>query len=191
VRLARHFFFSGLARKTRSGYHYGQKSFLDFCKSHNISTPLPATATDVCMWFAFLAARSLLYTTIDNYRWALHSLHTDLGLPSILDSNTQIQRTFDGIKRSQGAQALRPPRLPVTPAVIRALTPHLNLSVPPTHVARRNVGRVLRHAQARRTRLRERQSTAPAPHVRRTPPHLIFTHNLHPHYPRVQNGPNA
>jgi hypothetical protein len=78
------------------------------------------------MWLAALAARRLRFTTIDNYRWALHSLHTDLGLPSILDSDSQVQRLIDGIKRVQGAQALRPPRLPISPSIIRACTPFLD-----------------------------------------------------------------
>jgi hypothetical protein len=78
------------------------------------------------MWLAALSARRLRYSTIENYRWALHSLHSDLGIKSIVDSDSQISRMIEGIKRSQGAQALRPPRLPVTPTVIRAIAKLLN-----------------------------------------------------------------
>ncbi len=51
-------------------------------------------------------------------------------MPSILDSSTQIQRLIDGIKRVQGANALRPPRLPVSPSVIRAITHVLDRNDP-------------------------------------------------------------
>jgi len=130
VELARSLFLASLAPNTRASYHSGQKSFLNFCAHIGVTEPLPATSTDTCMWLASLAARSLRFTTIDNYRYALHSLHTDLGLPSILDSDPQVQRMVDGIKRVQGAHALRPPRLPVSPSVIRAVTPLLDTNVP-------------------------------------------------------------
>jgi site-specific recombinase XerD len=87
VELARSLFLASLAPNTRASYHSGQKSFLNFCAHIGVTEPLPATSTDTCMWLASLAARSLRFTTIDNYRYALHSLHTDLGLPSILDSD--------------------------------------------------------------------------------------------------------
>jgi hypothetical protein len=112
---------AALAKNTRSTYHSGQRSFLDFCQLKGIDKPMPARTLDVCMWLASLAARRLRYTTIDNYRWALHSLHTEWGLPSIINTDPQIMRIIDGIKRSQGALALRPPRLPITPTAIRAM----------------------------------------------------------------------
>jgi hypothetical protein len=130
VNLARDLFLSALAPNSRRTYHSGQRSFLLFCARVRVTEPLPATPTDVCMWLTSLAARRLRFTTIDNYRWALHSLHTDLGLPSVLDTNPQVQRIIDGIKRVQGANALRPPRLPVSPSVIRAITPLLNRDDP-------------------------------------------------------------
>lgn len=112
---------AGLAINTRNTYHSGQKSFLDFCRTHGVATPLPADATVVCMWIAELAARSLKYTSIENYRWALHSLHTDLGIPSIINSDRTIHRMIKGVTRMQGAAALTLPRLPITPNVIRRL----------------------------------------------------------------------
>ena len=84
--------------------------------------PLPAQAVDVCMWIASLAARPLRAATIDNYRWALHSLHTELALSSIVGAHPQIKRMIEGVKKTQGSLGSRPPRLPVTPAVIRAVT---------------------------------------------------------------------
>ena len=74
------------------------------------------------MWIASLAARPLRAATIDNYRWALHSLHTELALSSIVGAHPQIKRMIEGVKKTQGSLGSRPPRLPVTPAVIRAVT---------------------------------------------------------------------
>ena len=96
----------------------------------NVLLPLPAQPTDVCMWFASLAARQLKAKTIDNYRWALHSLHTQWGVPSVLSSNPQIDRMIEGIKKTYGVEPARPPRLPITPAIIRAISAHLSPTDP-------------------------------------------------------------
>ena len=120
------------------------------------------------MWIASLAARPLRAGTIENYRWALHNLHTGMGLPSLIDSNQQVKRMIEGVKKTQGMNGSRPPRLPVTPAVIRAvtllLTPGMALRALSAHVHTARVRRThlpLRRACARSTgRLRSSRMCA-------------------------------
>jgi hypothetical protein len=79
---------------------------------------------------AALAARGLQAKTINHYRWALHALHGDLGVPSILSGNQTIDRMLEGICKTLGTAPLKPPRMPITPTVLRALHPFLSADDP-------------------------------------------------------------
>ena len=84
------------------------------------------------MWLAALAARNLRAKTIDLYLTALNSLHKDLGIPSRVRSDTQIMRAIIGIKKTFGVEPARPPRLPVTSKIIRAIE-HIFNPTDPDH----------------------------------------------------------
>jgi hypothetical protein len=127
VEFARDLLLNGLAQKSRSSYHSGQKSFLRFCDTFGVAQPLPAAPVDVCMWLASLACRQLTPGTLQAYRWSLHALHTELGLPSIVGSDLQIKRMISGVEKLQGPAGRAPERLPVTPKVLRSIQPLLQL----------------------------------------------------------------
>jgi hypothetical protein len=82
------------------------------------------------MWISALAARRVRARTIEVYLSALNSLHSELGVSSTFRSDSQVKRVLEGIKRSFGTEPARPPRLPVTPRILRAVDQLLNRDDP-------------------------------------------------------------
>jgi hypothetical protein len=60
------------------------------------------------------------------YWSAVRALHIEQGFPDPLSGCLRLQRVLKGIKRCQGSSSEK--RLPVTPAILRAIYSHLDLS---------------------------------------------------------------
>jgi hypothetical protein len=82
------------------------------------------------MWMAAVAARGLHAKTIDHYSCALHALHGDLGVQSILSGNQSIDRMLEGICKTLCTTPLKLPRMHIAPTVLRALHPFFSANDP-------------------------------------------------------------
>jgi hypothetical protein len=88
-------------------------------------SPLPAEEWTLCL-FATWLANDLKAASIKVYLSAVRALHIEQGLPDPLSGCLRLQRVLKGIKRCQGSSSDK--RLPVTPAILRAIYGHLDLS---------------------------------------------------------------
>lgn len=81
---------------------------------------LPATASAILEWAAFLGKRGLQPKTIKGYISSIRSLHVDAGLPFDVCESPTLQRLIRGIKRFHGEKA-RQPKLPITLDIFQRL----------------------------------------------------------------------
>lgn len=130
VEAAHQLLWDGLAVNTRAAYSTGTNSFLELMRSANITDPLPASPSHVAIWMAALHSRGIKYNTIRVYLFGLRSTHKDLALDSSIDKSALVERTYRGIKRTQGIANTTKKRFAVTFAVLRKLDAHLNASNP-------------------------------------------------------------
>ena len=112
-------FRGGIADNTMASYRTGQRRYLIFCRSYNLS-PLPLEESTLCRFVAFLASLSLSYSSIQSHLSAARHLQISTGLP---DPSHQSHPCLDcvlrGIRRIIPQQA-RPKRLPITPQILMA-----------------------------------------------------------------------
>ena len=88
-------------------------------------SPLPAEEWTLCLLATWLAD-DLKAASIKVYLSAVRALHIEQGFPDPLSGCLGLQRVLKGIKRYQGSSSDK--RLPVTPAILRAIYSHLDLS---------------------------------------------------------------
>lgn len=107
-------------------YSTGARSFLDCMRSANITDPLPASPAHTAIWMASLHSRGIKFSTIRVYLFGLRSTHKDLGLDSAIDKSPLVERTYRGIKRTQGVANTSKKRFAITFDVLRQLDPFIN-----------------------------------------------------------------
>lgn len=124
---------NSLSANTKRSYSTGQKSYLQFCSDHKIRA-IPARPIDAVMWLTYLNTKPgprggpLSTSTIENYRFAVHSLHTTWGLDSPFAAHPLVRATLKAIRRARGPDAAPVVKLPITRAILCRLMPLLNLS---------------------------------------------------------------
>ena len=113
---------NGLASSTRRTYSSGQTSYLSFCSLARLA-PLPSSENILCLFVAWLASSGLSHATIKVYLAAVRQLHISAGRANpFLGDMPRLNLVLRGYRRSESARvALRPQRLPITPAILRAL----------------------------------------------------------------------
>ena len=82
-------------------YHTFWDLFLQFCLFMGF-TPLPADTHTICLYAAFLA-RSLQFSSINNYLGMIALLHKEFNLPNPLSDSWVLKSLLSGIKRVKGS----------------------------------------------------------------------------------------
>ena len=116
------YFEQGLSHSSHSSYKSGIKKFQGFCAAHNITSPFPISQSLLCYYITYLAKLSLSPATIKVYLSALRHSQVALGLPapdrSSMPMLKLVQRGIERTRASTGLNPSRPPRLPITPAIL-------------------------------------------------------------------------
>ena len=89
-------------------------------------TAVPATTQTICLYASFLA-RSLKYNSVKQYLNIVRILHLEWGLPNPLLDNFHLRCVLQGMRRELGDAVNR--KLPITPALLRSILSHLDMSV--------------------------------------------------------------
>lgn len=127
VQLSDWLLFSSIASSTRASYNSAWRSYFKFCMLYGLQ-PLPAPANYVLLWIAFLFYRGLQGGSIKKYVMALSSLHNEYGLLNSIRGNSQITRCLTGVLNKR-PQSMLKPKLPVTPSLLWAIAPLLNMDL--------------------------------------------------------------
>ena len=114
------------ASNTKKTYATHRKCYLSFCSAINVS-PVPATATVLSLYAAYLARR-LCYKSVKQYMNIVRILHLEWGLGNPLADNFHLHTTLQGIRRHKGDITCR--KAPITPQLLLLLQNQLNLSTP-------------------------------------------------------------
>ena len=89
-------------------------------------TSLSADEWTLCL-FSTCLAKDLKVASIKVDLSAVRALHTEQGYANPMSDCLRLQRVLKGIKRCQGASP--DTRLPITPAILRSIFRHLNMTV--------------------------------------------------------------
>ena len=118
-----------MAPATRKKYASHINTYNNFCKSANIS-PLPIEEQSLIR-FATHLSTSLSHSNISCHIAAIKYTSQVNGFDLDLTPFSRLYRLLRGIKRSQGAQFKKPPRIPITPPFLLTLGRNLwNSSYP-------------------------------------------------------------
>lgn len=107
-----------LAETTRAGYRSAIASLASFCAQQKLQLGFPVSPDTLCLWMAAVSCK-LTYGSIRVYLHGIGTTHTELGMPSPLDSKL-LWRMFAAVKRLQGAQASKQ-KLPITTELLLSL----------------------------------------------------------------------
>lgn len=124
---------NALSANTKRTYSTGQRSYLQFCSDHKVRA-LPARPVDAVMWLTHLNTKPgprggpLSIATIENYRFAVHSLHTTWGLDSPFAAHPLVRAAIKGIRAARGPAAAPAVRLPITRTILCRITALLDLN---------------------------------------------------------------
>ena len=87
-------------------------------------TPLPADTRTICLYAAFLA-RSLKFSSVNNYLGIIALLHKEFNLPNPLSDNWVLKSLPSGIKRVKGNTIKQ--KLPQTLHILSGIHRVINL----------------------------------------------------------------
>ena len=110
----------GLSSNTRRSYRSGLTRYMYFCSSYSLSA-FPLSESVLCHFVALLFNEGLSYSTIRQYLSATryHQL-MEGGLDPSYHSLHRLHYVLRGCRRSLPT-AVRSPRLPITPSILRLL----------------------------------------------------------------------
>ena len=91
-----------------------------------VFTPIPANTHTICCYAAFLA-RSLQFSSINNYLGIIALLHKEFGLPNPLVDNWVLKSLLSGIKRVKGSTVKQ--KLPITLDILLGIRRIINLNI--------------------------------------------------------------
>ena len=124
----------GIASSTLTSYKSGIRQYYSFCSQFTLS-PFPLTDSLLCRFVAFLYDRQLSPASIRLYLSSIRFLQISLGSPDPSLANfPQLHYVLRAVKRLNPIHR-RPPRLPITPAILRHL--FSTWSAPPVSYAAR------------------------------------------------------
>lgn len=112
------------AESTKATYKSHRNTYLRFCLYMGYP-PVPVQPDHLLQYAAFLA-RTLKATSVRSYLNIVGLLHKEMGLPNPLINNWPLKSLLTGINRSKGL--MRTQKQPITPAILRQLHSHLDLS---------------------------------------------------------------
>ena len=114
-RKADQFIAGGLAPSTIATYSAGQKKYIHFCTTHQV-TPLPSSETTLILFASYLATTNISHTTIKVYLSAVHHMHVVAGLHELFSEQLtpQLELALRCIKKFQASNASPEVRLPIT-----------------------------------------------------------------------------
>ena len=88
-------------------------------------SPIPASSHSICQYVAFLA-RSLKFTSINNYLNIIALLHKEFGLTNPLTNNWAIKSLLTRVKRAKGSTFKQ--KLPITIDILLGIFNIINLN---------------------------------------------------------------
>ena len=110
-----------LAPRTLQSYRSAVHSYLVFCHSFGVLLPFPLSELVLCRFVAFLGSKGLTYASIRVYLSALRFSQIYQGHPDpAFSSLCRLEYVLRGVRRSTRSH-VRPPRLPITPAILQML----------------------------------------------------------------------
>ena len=113
------------ASNTKKSYRTHRNAYFIFCNFMGY-TAVPATTQTICLYASFLA-RSLKYNSVKQYLNIVRILHLEWGFPNPLLDNYYLRCVLQGMHRELGDAVNR--KLPITPAFLRSILSHLDMSV--------------------------------------------------------------
>ena len=113
------------AESTKRSYRTYRDSFLRFCLIMGF-TPIPENTHTICCCAAFLA-RSLQFSSVNNYLGIIALLHKKFGLPNPLVDNWVLKSLLSGIKRVKGSTVKQ--KLPITLDILLGIRRIINLNI--------------------------------------------------------------
>ena len=122
-RYVQFYFNQSLAPSTHRTYQAATKRFSDFCSEFHISTPYPLTQHLLCQYVSYLGSQGLSPATIKVYLSALRRCQISMGMPSPDHASMpKLQAVQVGVAKTHAfGRGPRPERLPITPAILRAI----------------------------------------------------------------------
>ena len=102
------------------------RSYFEFCETFNL-TSLPADAHQICRYLVYLA-RTLKYSSINNYLSGVIMLHKLFGYPHDFRSDFRVLFTLQGLKRVLGDTSLQ--KSPLMPEDLRRMVLLVNQQKP-------------------------------------------------------------
>ena len=124
-----HYFGASLASNTHRAYGVGQNHFIIFCLLQGIirpSSPLLPASEITLIYFAAHLVKTICYSTIKLYLFAVQDLHRQHNFPLKLSKIYRLQKVLTGIKWTQ-----KPPKLNPHPITIQISESIYNYFKPP------------------------------------------------------------
>ena len=115
------------ASNTKKSYRTHRNAFL-ICNFMGY-TAVPATTQTICLYASFLARslKYIKYNSVKQYLNIVRILHLEWGLPNPLLDNYYLRCVLQVMRRELGDAVNR--KLPITPAFLRSILSHLDMSV--------------------------------------------------------------
>ena len=114
-----------IAPSTHQTYHSALKRFYLFCSQFNVVSPFPVSEDILCYFSSYLATQHISPQSIKTYPAGIRHMQVTLGLPEprSISSLPRLRLVQAGIQRTHSEQAPQPTRvrLPITPAILRAM----------------------------------------------------------------------
>ena len=114
------------ASSTQRTYRTHRETYLSFCTALGVS-PVPAATETLCQYAAMLA-RTLKYTSVNQYMNIIRLLHLEWDLPNPLSNNFKVKSVLRGIRRDRGDAIRR--KLPITPVLLKQFLGKMDLTQP-------------------------------------------------------------
>ena len=115
----------GIAPSTHQTYQSALKRFYSFCSLFNVVSPFPVNEDILCYFASYLATQNVSPQSIKTYLSGIRHTQVTLGLPEprSFSSLPRLRLVQAGIQRTHLEQASKPSRtrLPITPAILRAM----------------------------------------------------------------------
>ena len=122
---------NALAESTRKTYQSALRKFAAFCSQYSILSPFPVSESLLCYFSSYLACQNLSPQTIKTYLAGIRHTQITLGLPDPKEFSSlpRLQQVQAGIQKTYALRSTQERiRLPITPAILRQLHNHWNIT---------------------------------------------------------------
>ena len=114
---SRSLIYGGLRQGTRRTYNSAQKSYINFCQSHDLC-PVPASEDTILLYVTHLYLNKLKYTSVRVYLSAVRSLHIEEGVGNPIEGYLQVKQAVRCLQINNSSPKQK---LPITISVLRDL----------------------------------------------------------------------